>query len=561
MNGPYVQTPESSRFGGLILPRETLASIVRQEVGSSYASVNPRNKNTIGWATSSGSADADSVPYANPLRFQARDLDRNNPLASGALETIIDNVVATGLRPQANIDRTILGLSEDEASAWQTEAERFYYIWANSKDCDATRQSTFWELQALVLLNTLMSGDVFNIRRFKERPGSVFGTCVQMVEADRCETPPAKDGVDSRVVGGVQTDADGEAVRYWFLKNHPGDLFLHGRMLEANEYVSVPAYDDEGFALCLHHYVKRRPDQKRGISILAPVLEQFKMLGRYTEAELSAAVVSAMFSVFVKSDMPASVGGLPGAIPGMVGGNQVAPKGNGLTKLQSGMIVDLAPGEDVTFANPNRPNTAFDPFTDAIYKHIGVGLGLPKEVMLKNFVSSYSASRAAIMEAWKMFRRRRHWLVASFCQPSYAWVISEAVGRGYLRAPGFFDDPLRRAAWLGTTWRGAPMGQLDPLKEAKAARQWLGIPGALTIQQLTAEQFGTDYEDNLGQIARERTQIAALPEDPLAPAVAATAEPGEEGGERAAASDDSGELLQAITGLIAGPPDEDDDDD
>lgn len=516
MSGPYVQTPEASRFGGLILPQETLASIVRQEVGSSYHSTDPRNKNTIGWATSMGSADADTVPYAAPLSWQARDLDRNNPLAAGSLDTIVDNVVSTGLRPQAAVDRAILGLSEDQARAWQTEAERFYFMWANSKDCDVTRQSTFWELQALTLLNTLLSGDVFNIRRYKERNGSVFGTCIQTVESDRCETPPERQGTDGNVVGGVETDADGEPRRYHFLKSHPGDMFLRAKPLAAREYTSIPAYDDRGFALCLHNYAKRRPDQKRGISLLAPVIEPFKQLGRYTEAELSAAVVSAMFSVFVKTDLP-TAGGLPGTIPGMVGGNQVTPKGNGLTKLQSGMIVDLAPGEDVTFANPNRPNTAFDPFTDAIYKHIGVGLGLPKEVMLKNFVSSYSASRAAIMEAFKMFKRRRQWLVAGFCQPSYGWIISEAVARGYLRAPGFFDDPLRRAAWLGTTWRGAPMGQLDPLKEAKAAKEWLSIPGALTIQQLTAEQFGTDYQDNLEQVARERTEIAALPPDPMAP--------------------------------------------
>lgn len=512
----YVETPRESRFGGLILPQDTLAAMIRQEIGSSYNSVRVDNKNTLGWATSMGSADADTIPYANPLRWQARDLDRNNPLAAGGIDTIVDNVVATGLRPQSSIDRTILGLSEDEASRWQTEAERFFYLWANSRDGDVTRQGDFWEHQALVLINTLLSGDVFTIRRFKERRGAIFGTCLQMVEADRCETPPEMEGIDSRVYGGVEVDPDGEPRRYHFLKNHPGDVYLRGKALAPHEYVAVNAYDDQGVPLCLHHFARRRPDQKRGISLFAPVMEQFKQLGRYTEAELTAAVVSGMFSVFIKTPSPTgSV--LPGTIPGQVGGKQVTPNGTGLTKLQSGMIMDLAPGEDVEFANPNRPNTAFDPFTASILKHIGVGLGLPHEVLVKHFTASYSASRAAIMEAWKMFRRRRQWLVSSDCQPIYAWVISEAVSRGYLRAPGFFDDPLRRAAWLGTTWRGAPMGQLDPLKEAKAAKEWLGIPGALTVQQLTAEQFGTDYEDNLAQVARERAQIAALPPDPLAP--------------------------------------------
>lgn len=511
----YVQTHEKSRFAGLILPQETVAQMIRAEIGSSYNSIRRDNKNTVGWAASMGSADADTVPYALPLSWQARDLDRNNPLASGSIDTIVDNVVATGLRPQSVVDRTILGISEAEASAFQTEAERYFYLWANSKDGDVTRQVTFWEHQALVLINTLISGDVFTIRRFKERKGSIFGTCVQLVESDRCETPAEK-MAEGKIIGGVETDNDGEPIRYHFLKSHPGDIFLREKSATARDYTSINAYDDRGLPLCLHHFVRRRPDQKRGVSLLAPVMEQFKQLGRYTEAELTAAVVSGMFSVFIKTMSPASGSILPGTIPGQVGNQQITPTGTGLTKLQSGMIMDLAPGEDVEFANPNRPNTAFDPFTDAIFKHIGVGLGLPKEVMLKNFVSSYSASRAAIMEAWKMFRRRRQWLVASDCQPIWSWVISEAVARGYLKAPGFFEDPLLRAAWLGTTWRGAPMGQLDPLKEAKAAKEWLSM-GATTLQQVTAEQFGTDYEDNIDQIGRERTQLAALPPDPMAP--------------------------------------------
>lgn len=520
----YVETPRDSRFAGLILPQDTLAGMIRAEVsaaytrGSSYRSTDPSNKNTLAWDASMGSADADTLPHIDPLRWQARDLDRNNPLAAGGLDTIVDNVVATGLRPQASIDAGILGLTEEQKASYQSAFERFFFLWAGNRNADVTRYGTFWEQQALVLINTLLSGDVFTVRRFKERRGWIFGTCLQLVEADRCQTPAEKSAVGQRVFGGVQIDADGEAIRYHFLKEHPGDFLLRRVSdISATDYTTVDAYDSNGVPLCLHHYVRRRPDQRRGVSIFAPVMEQFKQLGRYTEAELTAAVVSGMFSVFVKTDAPSGGGILPGTIPGQVGAQQITPTGTGLTRMQSGMIMDLAPGEDVEFANPNRPNTAFDPFTASILKHIGVGLGLPHEVLVKHFTASYSASRAAIMEAWKSFRRRREWLVAGFCQPVYEWVMAEAVARGYIHAPGFFDDPLRRAAWLGTTWRGAPMGQLDPLKEAKAAKEWLGIPGALTIQQLTAEQFGTDYEDNLQQTARERTQIAALPPDPLAP--------------------------------------------
>ncbi len=510
----YVKTPNESKFGGLILPQETLAQMIRAEVSASasYNSLRRDNKNTFEWDTSMGDADADTLPYIDPLRWQARDLDRNQPLVFGSIDTIVDNVVATGVRPQSSIDWQFLGITEDEASSLQTQAERLFYWWANSPDVDVARVNNFWRAQAMVLVCSLIDGDIFTIRRYKPRANSFIGTCLQFVEADRAQTPPQKSNVNDRVYGGVEVDKDGAAVLYHFLRNHPGAI---KRIADLGDYTTVPAYDSAGIRLCLHHFMQRRVGQHRGVSILAPVVELFKQLGRYTEAELTAAVVSGMFSVFIKTESSQNPI-LPGTIPGQIGGHQVTPKGSNLTRLQSGAIVELNPNEDVAFANPNRPNAVFDAFTDSIHKQIGVGIGLPKEVMLKNFVSSYSASRAALLEAWKNFRRRRAWLVDGFCQPTYEWVISECVARGYLDMPGFFDDPRRRRAWLGAVWRGAPMGQIDPLKEAKAAKEWLAMPGLTTVQQVAAEQFGTDYEDNLAQTRRERQQIANLPADPNA---------------------------------------------
>ncbi len=51
----------------------------------------------------------------------------------------------------------------------------------------------------------------------------------------------------------------------------------------------------------LHVIDRERAGQVRGVPVLAPVLEALKQLGRYTEAEINAAVISAMFTVFVES--------------------------------------------------------------------------------------------------------------------------------------------------------------------------------------------------------------------------------------------------------------------
>lgn len=46
--------------------------------------------------------------------------------------------------------------------------------------------------------------------------------------------------------------------------------------------------------------------------------------------------------------------------------------------------------------------------------------------------------------------------------------MSEAVARGRIYAPGFFQNPAIRAAYLGSEWLGPSQGQLDPVKEITA---------------------------------------------------------------------------------------------
>ena len=83
-------------------------------------------------------------------------------------------------------------------------------------------------------------------------------------------------------------------------------------------------------------------------------------------------------------------------------------------ELAPGAIVDLNEGEKAHDMNPGRPNTAFDGFVVAICRQIGAALEIPYELLVKNFNASYSASRGALLEAWKMFRMYRTWLANDF---------------------------------------------------------------------------------------------------------------------------------------------------
>jgi lambda family phage portal protein len=459
------------------------------------------------WLPWIGSADGDTLGDLPALRGRARDLTRNNPIAVGARSTSRINVVGSGLRVRSKINAALLGLSEEAANAWERKAETIFHMWASSKLCDVSLTQNFYEQQGLVFNTKFDSGDAFVLRRMPTRPGAVLPLALDVVEADRVGTPYDHIG-NYYIRDGVRIDENGAPVSYFVFDYHPGDVTAFGLYA----YQEIPAYGEKtGEKLVLHLYDKDRPGQSRGIPALAPVIELLKQLDRYSEAELMKAVVSSFFTVFLKTETDDT--GIPNAMPGHMsyqGPNDVA--------MGPGTIVDIGTNEDIQTAQPANTSN-FDPFFQSVVRQIGVALSIPFELLMQHFQSSYSASRAALEIAAQFFRDRRVWLVRNFCDPVYDWVIYSAIVSGRLEAPGFFDDPILRAAWLGTEWIGPGRMTLDPLKEWKAETEAVNL-GARTIEQVIIERGGGDFEQVNAQRVKEHAARAAGNLEPqvLAPA-------------------------------------------
>lgn len=93
---------------------------------NSYEGASTQKKSLKNWFGTLKSADRDDIPSLGILRSRSRDLYRNDPLVTGAIETNIDSVVGAGLRVQAQIDYEYLGLSEEDAIEWEKKAERLF---------------------------------------------------------------------------------------------------------------------------------------------------------------------------------------------------------------------------------------------------------------------------------------------------------------------------------------------------------------------------------------------------------------------------------------------------
>ena len=470
-------------------------SIINSGYGNYGAS--HTKKSLLGWLYHGGSATEDIQANLTTLRQRSRDLYMGVPLATGALKTMRTNVVGSGLVLKSQIDYEYLRLTEEQAQQLESDIEREFSLWAESESCDIERLDNFYELQQLAFLNWLMSGDVITLLPTTKRVNQPYDLRIRLIESDRLCTPRDKAN-DPHVIGGVETNKAGEVVAYYIANNHPLSSEI-GAAVE--EWQRVQAFGDKtGRRNVIHIMNRERIGQRRGVPFLAPVIEALKQLGRYTEAELVAAVVSGMFAVFIeKSDMSGDGMALGEVIPE----NEQVNAGDGSSiEIGNGSIIDLEEGEKANAVSPGRPNANFDPFVIAITRQIGAALEIPYELLVKNFTSSYSASRGALLEAWKAFRMYRTWLARDFCQPIFEEWLAEAVAKGRISAPSFFADAAIRKAYSGAEWNGPAQGLLNPVQEVTAAEKRVQN-GFSTRDREAQEITGSDFYKNAQQRKRE----------------------------------------------------------
>jgi len=478
-----------------------------------------RNNSKLGtWNPGSGSPTVDAIADLPTLRDRSRDEMRNSGVASGAVNGAVSGIVGTGLSATPSINHRVLGLSLEEAKAWNTNTRTRFEVWAASEDCDVSRTNDFYGIQELAKRTWLESGDGFvNTPRINRNGRARLA--LQLIEGDRvCN--PARTANTPTLIEGVEIDpTTQEATHYHIAARHPGDTYAAG-----NEWTRVAARSPNGRRNVLHLFKPIRPGQVRGIPWIAPVLEPLKQLDRWTENELNAAVTSSIFSVFAKMDGEAFQSIFDGD-----GESEklIDQRANWSGELTSGKAINLLPGEELGSVSSSRPNPLFDPFWMAMVRTIGMSLEIPVEVLTMHFQSSYSAARGAFLMAWKYYKSRRDLLAKKLCQPVYELWLADEIAEGRIVAPGYFVDEYIRAAWNKCLWTGDGPGSIDPSKEVDAAERRVAM-GISTLEAESILHDGVDWETK----HRQRTiEVAARRDDgvelpmPGAPAPQRQADP------------------------------------
>lgn len=416
------------------------------------------------------------------LRKRSRDLYMGSSFYGSILHAKRDGVIGRGLELDAKIDAEALGLDDDRAAEFEHKIEAAFTRFARNVGADGESLN---EILQTAYFASILSGDCLALILCDSATRRIR---VQIVEGDAVRTPLSEVS-NKNIRCGVEINNYGRTQAYHVASEYDNNSdgfvpkfsrwprFMAGFISATGEW--LPPIERGAILI---HTPFERPGQLRGLPIASRVLGDMKQLERYMKAELDASVSASKPALFRKHPVIedlAAVDSFDNFGDGSAAGGPACQDepldwGNGL-------MVDLYDGAEMQAFNPLRPNAAYANFVDHKFSEIAANLGMSAEVALKKWNASYSASRAALLDAQQGFEIERSRFINQFLRPLYnAWLDLHADELGLF---GYYDDPEKRSAWRCAEWIGEQLPNIDPTKEIDAAAKRV----ALCVSTLSRE--------------------------------------------------------------------------
>lgn len=450
------------------------------------------------------------------LVSMARQLAISSPSAAAIINKFKSGIVGEGITYQP--PKTTELLTDYRYDDMVAFVRKRFALASHTKQLDAQRDMTFPMMQELACRNWLLSGDIFFIRKVKDGVSSW-----RAVESDRVQTPyycAVKDSFNNwecynpennnKIIDGVELDDDAIPCAYWVVKEY----LVKPWMVTKDQIERIPAYDDNGKPLVLHLFNKLRPDQYRGVPLLAPLIETLHSRRNYSQAELQAAALQAAVFGFISSQNPTldETEALPSReldrkIP-LKPVDKDTPEGTPTMTLDpqykeeadnnifwernfpkpktvsAGQVVHLAEGEDVKFLQATHPNQNFSSFISAVDRDTAAAVGLPTKVLTSEYDGSYSACKAAIQVSAELFDNLRAFFLDKFVKPVFEIFCEELL-------EGTVDDPeyVAKCLSIESGWKAPLPIALDPKVELESWKLALDM-GLVTRDEVAESMYG-----------------------------------------------------------------------
>lgn len=492
--------------------------------GVPYDAADNFGSHTTEWQPYLWSPDGEINIYRDKIVSRIRDLVRNDGWASAAVTRTVDTVIGADFRPVFKPDHRglkawtgIKAFDHKWAEEFGAALEACWRMWSMDpgRYCDVSRNLTVPQMMRLGFRHKVVDGDALAMLHWlpnRVAPGrALYATAVMMIDPDRLSNPQLRfDQMTMR--GGVEIDEFGAATHYHIRRAHQGDWFSAAK---AVTWDRIPRETAWGRPIIIHDFDHERAGQNRGgVGILGPVVQRLKMLIKYDGTELDAAIINSIFGAYIESPFDVNdVEEVLGSNNGLSAYQKERAAFHSERRISVGDVVmpTLFPGESIKTVAAARPNGNFEAFEAAVLRNVAAGAGTSPQQISQNWSDvNYSSYRAAMLEAWKTFHRRRVDFAVGFGQQMVMAFAEEAFDVDDLPLPaGAPDFAEFRGAYSHAKWMGPGKGYTDPVKEKAGAI--LGMDAGLsTLEEESSDLAGRDWREVLDQRAIEIDRMKEL---------------------------------------------------
>lgn len=398
--------------------------------------------------------------------------DRRTSLFSGILNRALDNIFGANFDFIPNADDK--PLTKDGPSL-NDIAKKYITFRMTADVCDAAGIMDFSEIGKTALRGVWNDGATLQV---KQKTGHLLN-----FEADQVESPTQTNGSVNvpRIVQGVELNNVNRHVAYWVKQRQSSNDFgmVRGNFRSSKR---VPAGNT------FYPAYRTRFGQTIGVPYLASILGFFDRTNNYLDYESLAAEGNSMMGWQILRD------NISTGPTGTEDNPDTSSSFDQVQKMEPMMVFDFGTtGEKVEMIGSARPGDNFEPYLINSLRIVGVGIGMPLELLLLDFSkTNYSSARASLGEGRRMFRAWQKFCQVKFCMPWYRWQIARGIASGELPAdPRLFQARVQWPAWE----------YIDPVKESTGNQ--ISIDGNVKTQSEVIRERGAEPDEVFNERAKE----------------------------------------------------------
>ena len=456
----------------------------------------------------------DYVPDYQSLSARSWQAYTESEIAQMVIHNFLLWTIGTGLKFKSEPQKSIL-----EDAGIKVEFEQYikltesrFNLHMESRRSTNTRTKTFHQLAYEAKKHAIIGGDCLVVLDYGRAEDKNKTVSARIIDGYYCQstlnTLPGETG--NQVINGVEINKYGEPVAYHIVTG-----------VATAQTQRVPAYTETGtLQAFLVFGLDYRVDNYRGLPLLSAVLETMKKLDRYKEATVGSAEERAKIPYSVEHSQYSTgedIGQQLKSAMGHVGSdatdkltNDLMAKTAANLRMTTGKSVYNMPIGATLKSLDTKNDLYFKDFYTTNFEMLCATIGIPPEVAMNKYTSSFSSSRGANKNWEHKINFEREKIDIELYQLFYNYWLEIEIYNNRIKAPNYAqakltDDYMIIEAYQHCRFVGTKMPFIDPLKEVLAARAKLGnknIP-LDSFENIVEELSSGSWDFNITQAASE----------------------------------------------------------